>query len=178
MAKSKTPNNIPFKNVSKGTSSTQADVDRLELFLEKYLPFFTKEREIEKGESENVVTEKLYTFLQRKRKFNDEKIEYPFEFQTENIQKVKKGHDKRIDIGTYLNTANIDMEFFYCIEAKILPTGKGREKEYVNGKGGAIERFKREEHGKDNRGNLLKNNAIVAYIKQNDFPYWQNVINT
>nr|GEX82867.1 hypothetical protein [Tanacetum cinerariifolium] len=62
----------------------------------------------------------------------------------EPLQKQKKGHDKRADIGAFLHRA--DHSPIFVLEAKRLPTpGSGRTKEYVIGvekNSGGIERFK------------------------------------
>ncbi len=173
------PDHIPFQNVPEGSSST-GYVDKLILFLEKYLPDFTKERKVDGSQSENDLTQELWAFLMRKRKHNTEKIEHPFDFQGEFSKKKKnqKGHPKRVDLATWLNVEDQDMEIIYCLEAKKLPTpGSGREKEYVFGKGGAIERFKNEVHGLDNAGNLLEKNGIIAYVTDNSFEHWFSLIN-
>ncbi|PZX59626.1 hypothetical protein LV84_00834 [Algoriphagus ratkowskyi] len=94
-----------------------------------------------------------------------------FYFLPENSQ---KGSSK-IDIGIYKG-ANL----FFTIEAKVLPTPKGpkrEEYEYVFGKGGGIERFRKEDHGVDNKNNLLPENGMIAYVKTDDFNYWFSTIN-
>ena len=174
-------NHIPFRNISKGTS-INGYVDALISFLENYLPSFPTERKVFMDMNENDITELLYKHLTRKAKFNAEGKEYPFVFQPEKSQKKKeeKGHPKRVDIAGRINTLDIDMEVIYCLEAKKLPTDKvggKREKEYVLGNGGAIERFKNEAHGLDDAGNLLSRNGIVAYVTANDFNTWQSKIN-
>jgi hypothetical protein len=173
---------IPFKNIQEGSSTTEY-VDGLIAFLEKYLPYFTIETRANKSQNENDLSEELYKHLTRKARINADNIAYPFEFQPEKSQKKpkQKGHAKRIDIATRLNTVDINMEVIYCIEAKKLPTDKldgAREKEYVDGKGGAIARFKREDHGMDDEGNLLTRNGIVAYVTEHDFQHWHTLINT
>jgi hypothetical protein len=55
-----------------------------------------------------------------------------------------------------------------------LPTpGNGsRKREYVQGNHGAVERFKRSQHGKG-----LKTSAVLGYIEDNNsFEYWQKEI--
>ena len=70
------------------------------------------------------------------------------------------------------------MELIYCIEAKRLPTGKrDREKEYVMGDGGGIQRFKKNLHGMNRTGNLLERNGMVGYVQENDFDHWHTQIN-
>lgn len=169
------PNNIPFQNISTGTSSA-AYVDKIIVFLEDALPGFPKAKQLKKESSENALTEELYKYLTRKARLEN----YPFEFQPEKNQKMPKGHDKRVDMAVRINTHAIDMEVVYCIEAKKLPTDKSggkREKEYVLGTTGGIERFKNEAHGKDDEGNLLPRNGIVAYVIEHDFYYWHSQVN-
>lgn len=136
---------------------------------------------------------RLRKYLQRKKGFNDDEIEYPFEFEREVIQKStnKKERTKFIDIGVNSYEPESDSNLIYCetnpsellhcIEAKRLPTdkvGKKREKEYAIGKkGGGIQRFKDNKHGKDSKGNLLKRNGMVGYVQENDFNHWHTQIN-
>lgn len=146
------------------------------------MPDFSDERNVKGIQSENEISELLYLHLTRKAKFNAENIEHPFAFQPEKPQKKRnqKGHPKRTDIAARLNTIDVNMEVIYCIEAKKLPTDKKggkREKEYVFGKFGAIERFKNEVHGLDDEGNLLSRNGIVAYIFDSGFNHWYGQIN-
>ncbi|MBL7815983.1 MAG: hypothetical protein JNL70_13285 [Saprospiraceae bacterium] len=175
------PTNIPFENIKKGSSTTEY-VEKLITFIEKYLPDFPTESNSKPEQNENDLSENLYKYLTRKAKFNPENQQYPFEFQPEKSQKKPqtKGHSKRIDIATRLNTLDVNMEVIYCIEAKKLPTDKVggvREKEYVSGKGGAIDRFKREEHGLDDNGELIHRNGIIAYVTENSFDHWHININ-
>lgn len=177
MPKPPAPPQIPYRNIGKGTSST-AYVDKLIAFLEGALPDFPKEKRVEKTQSENHLTEELFQFLSRQARRNDQ----PFVFQPESSEKKinQKGHTKRIDLGAYVETLDIDMEYIYGIEAKKLPTDKAggaREKEYVIGKSGGIERFKKEDHGLDKKGNLLPRNGMIAYVGENDFSHWFAQIN-
>ncbi|AEE50072.1 hypothetical protein [Haliscomenobacter hydrossis] len=171
------PEQIPFQNIPPGTSTTEYVV-KLISFLEHNLPLFPKEKTLHKTQNENDLTEELYNFLTRKAWLTNS----PFVFQPEKSQKRpnQKGHAKRMDIATKINTLDIDMELIYCLEAKKLPTDKiggKREKEYVEGKGGAIERFRNEVHGLDDQGNLLSPNGIIAYVTENSFQHWHEQIN-
>lgn len=174
---------IPFRNIAKGTS-TSGYVDILIAFLESYLPTLPFERAVNAGMNENDITEQLYKHLTRKAKFNSEEKEYPFVFQPEKPQKNKRqkgGHSKRVDIAGRLNTLDVDMEVIYCLEAKKLPTDKmggSREKEYVSGSGGAIERFKNEAHGLNDAGDLLPRNGIIAYVTADNYHTWHKRINS
>jgi len=100
-----------------------------------------------------------------------------FSFMTEISQ---KGSCK-IDIGIYDKDTD---DLLFTIEAKVLPTpnrSKDRDiHEYVyrdKGNGAAIQRFKDEVHGIDTNENLLAHNAILAYIKEEDYKYWLQKIN-
>lgn len=171
--------NIPYQNIQRGSSSIGYLV-KLNTFLDAYLPEFTKDRKVSSSQNENDITELLYKHLTRKRKFNREKIEFPFEFQPEKSQKKvgTKGHAKRVDLAIRINAQDCDMEVIYVLEAKKLPTGAGeREQEYVRGKGGGIQRFKDDNHGLDDVGKLLPQSGIVAYLITNEFSFWQNQIN-
>jgi hypothetical protein len=167
--------NLPYKNIG-SNSSTNGYVDKLINFLEEHYASFPKAYAVSIDESEEDISEKLYLHLQRKSRLT----EAPFEFQPEARQKLPtvKGHKKRADLGVNLNTFDINMELIYCIEAKRLPTGKKeREKEYVMGDGGGIQRFKKNLHGMNRAGNLLERNGMVGYVQQNDFDYWHEKIN-
>lgn len=62
---------------------------------------------------------------------------------------------------------------FFAIEAKRLPAPRSdREREYVSGARGALERFKRGVHG---RG--LRFVGVIAYVQGNDFTFWRETIN-
>jgi hypothetical protein len=176
MEKTPIPRNIPFQNIQKG-SSTIGYVDKLIEFFERVLPRFPIEKQLKKEQNENDLTENLYNFLTRSARAKS----LPFEFHPEKSQKQQKGHPKRVDLAIKLNTLDVDMDVIYCLEAKKLPTDrpKGkREKEYVIGKGGGIERFKNEAHGKDDQGNLLPRSGIVAYLTQGSFEHWYAEVNS
>lgn len=165
---------IPYQNIPNGISTSKY-VEKLEDFLETHLVSFSPTK-IEIGDSEEDITEKVYHHLQNKSK------DLPFYFQTEARQKTVsgKGHKKRVDLGVHIYVEDNDSELIYCIEGKRLPTDKPngeREKEYVFGKGGGIERFKTNQHGKNRKGELLERNGMIGYIQQNDFDYWHSSIN-
>ncbi len=93
-------------------------------------------------------------------------------------REVPQKGSRTIDIGVYLGSILI-----YTIEAKLLPTPKGskssprNEHEYVYGKGGGIQRFKNNQHGIDHDENLLVENGLIAFVKENNFDFWFNKIN-
>jgi hypothetical protein len=167
--------NLPYKNIG-SNSSTNGYVDRLIYFLEEHYASFPTAYSISIDESEENISDKLYRHLQRQSRLTDA----PFEFQPETPQKMPtaKGHKKRADLGVNLNTFDINMELIYCIEAKRLPTGKKeREKEYVMGDGGGIQRFKENLHGMNRIGDLLERNGMVGYVQKKDFDHWHQKIN-
>ena len=166
---------IPYNNIGSG-SSTNGYVDKLINFLEEHYASFPKAYNVSINESEEDISDKLYRHLQRQSNLNDA----PFQFQPETPQKLPtaKGHKKRADFGVNLNTFDINMELIYCIEAKRLPTGKReREKEYVMGDGGGIQRFKKNLHGMNRKGDLLERNGMIGYVQENDFEHWHTQIN-
>jgi hypothetical protein len=74
-------------------------------------------------------------------------------------------------------------DLIFTIEAKLLPTPKGNSKnlrdehEYVYGEGAGIQRFKDGNHGRDNLDNILPENAMIGFLKENDFDFWLQKIN-
>lgn len=87
---------------------------------------------------------------------------------------------KRVDIAFIPSEQRATTIKFYTVEAKRLPTGKGkREREYVFGHfksgapSGGIQRFKTGDHGYG-----LSQSAIIGYIEENTFTYWHNTINS
>lgn len=86
-------------------------------------------------------------------------------------EKVNK-HKSHEDIGVS-HKLNPHKNIF-VFEAKRLDNtlGKSREKEYIIGKIGGIERFKRDKHGKG-----LPHSGMIGYIQTDDFDTWKNKIN-
>ena len=88
-----------------------------------------------------------------------------------------EGADKQrtVDFYFYPSEQGYSRKSLFSVEAKRLPTpgGQNRTKEYVLGTGGGIERFKREDHGKD-----LLNCGMLAFIEKQDFAFWFSAINS
>lgn len=126
-------------------------------FLETWFPVFRKEY-IDAASSllEDDISRELHAFLQNKAK------NYIFRFNE------KKGVDLQILVTPYVLWAKP----VFMIEAKRLPPTN--TKDYVQGRTGGIERFKREQEGF-----ILEKNhcAMVAYIQKNAFTYWFDQIN-
>lgn len=128
-------------------------------------------------EGENRITELLSSFL------NSNGRNYVYQISKEDIyhfefinQTQGEGH-RSYDIGVSLIKTGFGSHGkFFVIEAKRLPTlGTGREKEYVTGNLGAIERFKKEVHGQELRNNI---SAIVGYVQTNTAQYWHDKVNS
>lgn len=88
-----------------------------------------------------------------------------------------KGADQQRSVDFYFYPAEQgkSKKSLFSVEAKRLPTpgGRDREKEYVLGEGGGIERFKMELHGKG-----LFHCGMIAFIEKQDFAYWYSKINS
>ncbi|SFT72239.1 hypothetical protein SAMN04489724_1823 [Algoriphagus locisalis] len=143
-------------------------VNDLIAYLEVELPNFTSSDEfveilaVKKNENQHSTAFCVYM---------TNKCASRFCFQRENAQRSSS----TVDIGVYKG-ANL----FFTIEAKVLPTpkdSKREEYEYVFGKGGGIERFRKEDHGVNNRNNLLPEGGMIAYVKTQDFNHWFSAIN-
>lgn len=139
-------------------------------FLDKHLPYFSadfKRRTLEPSKiRENLISQELKIFLNRKGK--DEV--FTFEFQWEDSES-KRSPDFAVITVKDRNPFDFTKAFF-VIEAKRLPTGAGREKEYVEGNLGGIERFKRGHHGAG-----LSQSAMIGYVQENDCSHWHTEIN-
>lgn len=85
---------------------------------------------------------------------------------------------KRVDIAFVSSEQKSSKIKLYTVEAKRLPTGNGREKEYVHGlfksgsPSGGIQRFKTGDHGYG-----LSKSALLGYVEENDFTHWYDIIN-
>src|ERR1035437_3482490 len=137
-------------------------IKRILLFLKNVLPQFEKDFQTEKPELrlEDDISAQLLYYFQAKAK--DENLLFLFD--------PKKGVDFRIKVIPFkLGAAPI-----FIIEAKRL---SGRHYDYVRdvrGKTGGIERFKKECEG---FGKHLSYSAMIGYVQENTFEYWEQRIN-
>jgi hypothetical protein len=114
--------------------------------------------------NEDRISGKLEIFLQRHAR-SDNSI-FMFQFQTP--LEGKRSTDLSVIYAAPYSTT----EPFFIIEAKRLPTpGNGRDREYVQGDLGAMERFKRGHHGKN-----LEQSAILGYVEKEDHDHWHKQI--
>lgn len=108
------------------------------------------------------------------------KCELPFYFDKEHMTNVEDGNSPSVDIAVI---SHADSECFFHIEAKrINQVDKKREKEYLVGKKGAIERYKTGKHGTEIRQGktiFLSHNAIIGYLvdTMDPFEHFQSLIN-
>lgn len=129
-------------------------------FLEMWLPDFrTEYLSTYLSSLEDKISENLHLYLQAKAKAND----LLFHFNE------KKG----VDFLIYIEPRAMFAKPIFVIEAKRLPSSNNG-KEYVQGRTGGIERFKREQEGF-----ILDRNhcAMVAYVQKHTFEYWFERIN-
>jgi len=79
---------------------------------------------------------------------------------------------KGVDFLIRVQPLKINAQAIFVIEAKRLTR---TNKDYVQGRTGGIERFKREQVGFDQR---LTVSAMLGYVQKNNFAYWYHKINT
>jgi hypothetical protein len=112
---------------------------------------------------ENDVTQQLFIFLDDKIR-SDAKNFIPFKLINQ-FAYAKSFYSS--DIGVIVQHFS-RRDPFFVIEAKRLPIKeKKREREYVEGKYGGIERFKREIHGQG-----LPTSAIIGYVQEENPNFW------
>ena len=153
-----------FKNTKIGTSP-----EIVINFIEKHLQFFIPDTtEYENKDREVLLNFYLNNFFNSKVREND----LPFNFSTE-CPKKQSSHSEDICV-LVINNNNP----FLTIECKRLPSPqKIREKEYLHGKHGGIERFRLNKHGIDLYGRLIDINVMIGYVENLTFDFWLNEIN-
>lgn len=153
-----------FKNTKIGASP-----EIILNFIEKYLPFFIPDTtEYENKDREVLLNFYLNNFFNNKVREDD----LPFNFSTD-CPKKQSSHSEDICV-LVMNSNNP----FLTIECKRLPSPeKNREKEYVHGKLGGIERFRLNKHGLDLYGKLIGINIMIGYIEESTFDFWLDEIN-
>lgn len=108
----------------------------------------------------------------------------PYYFQREDMENVHNGNSRRLDIAAkarnetkgYVLLEGIPHASgnrFLAVEAKRLPTpGADREREYLAGDLGGLERFKRGLHGGE-----LRSVGMIGYVQEHDFTHWVQILN-
>lgn len=126
-------------------------------FVENILSDLTQD-----DEREDALTQKLIQLAM----FNQDPVRWTL--VRENVNKDKSCED--IGISHKSNQHKI----IFVFEAKRLDSRlpKYRTKEYILGKIGGIERFKRDKHGKN-----LTHAGMIGYVQTDDFDIWKDKIN-
>ncbi len=127
-------------------------------FVENILLYLTQD-----DEREDALTERLIQLSI----FNQNPIRWAL--VRENVNKHKSSED----IG--VSHKSNKHKTIFVFEAKRLDSTlpKAREKEYIIGTKGGIERFKRDKHGKD-----LDYAGMIGYVQTDDFDTWKDKINS
>lgn len=152
--------NIDFSTDRKAVLAVQT-------FLEKHLSDFPEflKKEANSPLNEDSITSKLEIFLQRQARISEEVFMFQFQYPESNSRRTT-------DMSILYASPFASTESIFAIEAKRLPTpGSGRQKEYVQGNLGAMERFKRNQHGKH-----LLQSAVLGYVEKEDFSFWHNEV--
>lgn len=107
----------------------------------------------------------------------------PYFFLREDLEDDRDGGSPRADLGVRARDESRILlsgiryfggQRFLALEAKRLPTpGTGREREYLEGKRGGVERFKRGIHAGD-----LTTVGIIAYVQRHGFGHWHELLNS
>lgn len=141
-------------------------------FLEDQVFNFASTSQFSKEEfDEESINEELAIHLNRECVIESLPIHFHSEPRSDNSTN-KKGKNPAVDLGIILARRNADKKTVFDIEAKRLRTPPSNSKQYVSGKTGGIERFKREFHGKG-----LAESAIVGYVEGESFEFWFKKIN-
>jgi hypothetical protein len=154
-------------------------VEKVLLFLDAYLPefpaIFREKNSTKQLKNENLITQELEDYFQYLTHKDSDHL-FMFQFQRLNL---KSPHSSDIGVKSLENyDPNRLSHAFFVIEAKCLPTRKNnkenkrREKEYVSGKYGGIQRYKKGHHG-----NELTDSAMVGYVQKHDCSHWHTEIN-
>ena len=152
-------------------------VDYLDKHLPEFPSVFKKKTSIRKIEAEIKISQELCLFLNFNRQQNEFSL---FHFDREwNYEDSQRSSDIGIvDVKTY-HSSSKSTQAFFVIEAKRLPTigtdkktKKSREKEYVEGNLGGIQRYKKGHHG-----NNLSQSAMIGYVQKETCLHWHSKIN-
>jgi len=115
---------------------------------------------------------------------------HPFHFEKEYMEVAERGDSPQVDIaaistleeGIVIGAKAYEGESFFSMEAKRLANlGSNRLMEYLVGRSekgkynscGGVERFKQGIHGRK-----LDYGAIIGYVQDHDFVYWNKLINS
>ncbi|MDR2384551.1 MAG: hypothetical protein LBD80_02640 [Tannerella sp.] len=135
------------------------------LFIEEHLPYFRINKcQMDKKAAEKSYNSQLSVYLQAKNS-NSALL-----FQNAPHQSNAREPDIGVIRTRVLN--NGDYDSIFDIECKRLNSTLSHVKEYVSGKTGGIERFKKNEHGVN-----MSCSAMIGYVEDKTDTYWLNQIN-
>ena len=143
--------------------SPNATISQLFEYLEKVLAVFQYVGILGDADDwEDDISQELVRILNT----HNPRVSFYFDKQHKN----KKKNSSYPDIGVCVNNGN----YFFHLEAKLFV------KEYVYGRTGGIERFKREDHGVEYIKSVphqLPYSGIIGYMLDKDFQYWHSKVN-
>ena len=146
-------------------------------FLDKHLPDFPNFLRVKKRNIAEVrISQVLCPFLNTSREIDEVSL-FEFEREAMNEDSQHSSDFAVIDVKEFKKSP-FPLKPLFTIEAKRLPTigrdkdGNSREKEYVEGKLGGIERFKRNLHGRN-----LPQSAMIGYVQKETCSHWHSKIN-
>lgn len=161
---SKTSNNT-FQ-IDTEDSPIGAVIDFLDAHLPNFPKLFKKKTSIKKIEAEDDISQELWEYLQS---LAHSKEMFMFQFQRKYYKTMRSSDLGVLVVAPYNPKPS---KAFFVIEAKRLPTGSGREKEYVEGNYGGIQRYKKGHHGGE-----ITQSAVVGYVQDKDCNHWFKEIN-
>ena len=129
-------------------------------FLKCNLPLYLSQHD-KSLTGEDDISQAIVIFLETQAR--QDNSDFLFCFQYKYISSRRS-----VDIGVVHKGS---FKAFFVIEAKRLPPAN--TKDYVQGKTGGIERFKKEYHGKG-----LFVSAMLGYVQKNGFEYWHSQVNS
>ncbi len=154
-------------------------IEMIIAYLDERLPYFPNFFKVRYSttyltDSEPIISQNLSTFLNTFRKPDEVSL---FNFEREWKRSRYAVDFAVIDVKSF-KESNEKPKPFFTIEAKRLPAPKknkkdnSREKEYVAGNSGGVERYKRGKHGIE-----LFQSAIVGYVQKENCSHWHKEIN-
>lgn len=157
-------------------SKESKPVKKVITFIQNNLPQFAQEFKSSTVQNENGLTQEFCDIL------NANASDNLFWFAQETMEDTSNGTSPRVDVGVKTKKRLVirsqtvkPRKCFFKIEAKRLPTGSGREKEYVIGNkkiNGGIQRFKEGKHAPD-----LPSAGLIAFVQKNSFNHWHTEVN-
>lgn len=150
--------------IDKAISFLDACLTMFPSYLKKYPPKSPKEKRISR---------KLATFLNNESRSRNSIFMILMEYDETESERIDDFGF--IKFAPFRESKEGD-DAFFVMEAKRLPTPtppKSREKEYVEGNLGGIERFKRGHHGAG-----LSKSAMVAYVQSETCSHWHTKVNS